>query len=415
VSGRLIGDKVRYLPAIAVALLALALAAAAPTARVSAPMLDQRIEAAMAQEGIPGLQAVVVNKEGIIWAKSYGHAVLDPPGPVRPMSNDTMTDSASIAKLIVAIAVLQQVERGRITLDDDIGRSLPFPVRNPAWPGVPITWRMLLTHTSSMETEDDARDLPFTYFGRDPPVALDEFARGTVSAGSPYYWPRLYRAGRPGTERIYSNYAFTVLAVAVEGLVHEPFDAYARHAILAPLKMTRSSYRLAGLTSQDVAVGYASVREGAGHYRFVPARTHWKQMASGGTPLEHQLTCPDYPNGCLHTCALDFARILLMVANHGTVDGARILAPASVELMMTPSGFRNHDGWQQGLGMNGPENHRGRQLWGHDGEDYGTSTSVYFNPESGVGAAVLTNAMDPAWTQTFAVDDLNFHLMSWFE
>ena len=51
----------------------------------------------------------------------------------------------------------------------------------------------------------------------------------------------------------------------------------------------------------------------------------------------------------------------------------------------------------------------------HDGEDRGIANAAFFNPRTGIGAIVLTNAMDPGWTQTYAVGDLDYHLMSWFE
>jgi CubicO group peptidase (beta-lactamase class C family) len=42
-------------------------------------------------------------------------------------------------------AMLQPRERGLLNIDDDINRYLPFSVRHPAYPGTPITIRMLLT------------------------------------------------------------------------------------------------------------------------------------------------------------------------------------------------------------------------------------------------------------------------------
>ena len=56
----------------------------------------------------------------------------------------------------MTVAVMQ-VEKGHLALDDDIDHHLPFAVRNPEWPDVPITWRMLPSHSSSLNSEDDAR------------------------------------------------------------------------------------------------------------------------------------------------------------------------------------------------------------------------------------------------------------------
>ena len=55
------------------------------------------------------------------------------------MGNDSVAFSGSVEKILVTVAVLQQVEKDRLSLDDGINHSVPFKVRNPVWPDVPIT------------------------------------------------------------------------------------------------------------------------------------------------------------------------------------------------------------------------------------------------------------------------------------
>jgi CubicO group peptidase (beta-lactamase class C family) len=62
---------------------------------------------------------------------------------------------ASVSKLFAGAAVLKLVSEGSITLDDDICDVLPndhviTECRNPYWPETIVTWRMLVTHTSSL-------------------------------------------------------------------------------------------------------------------------------------------------------------------------------------------------------------------------------------------------------------------------
>ena len=92
---------------------------------------DAFIQLVMRSAGLPGLQTVVVKNGRVVWAKSYGNAVLDQPGPRRAMSNESVVFSASVAKILVTVAVLQQVEKGKLSLDDDINQFVPFKVRNP--------------------------------------------------------------------------------------------------------------------------------------------------------------------------------------------------------------------------------------------------------------------------------------------
>ena len=285
---------------------------------------DVEIRHMMQAAGIPGLQTVVVKDGRVVWAKSYGYAVLDHPGPRAAMRNDSIVLSASVAKILVAVAVLQQVERGKLALDDDINRSLPFAVRNPAWPDVPITWRMLLTHTSSMNSEDDARSYAAAEFGHDSSGTLDEYVRSAFVPGGAFYWAERFRSAKPGSERIYSNEAFDLAALALQRVTGEDFARYLDREVLTPLGMRDTSYWLAGRPIARYAVGYATIRQKAGVHRYIPAREYWAHLPAGTNVLEYQYTCPNYPEGCAHTTALDFARLMLMLMNGGVIDGKQI-------------------------------------------------------------------------------------------
>ena len=384
-------------------------------ARGADATLDTVVQYVMSKAGIPGLQAVVIKHGRITWAKSYGYAVLEEPGPKKLMRNESILLSASVVKMWVAVAVMQQVETGRLALDDDIDRSLPFSVRNPRWPEVPITWRMLLSHTSSLNSEDDARLWETTVFGEDSTVTLEEVARSDFAPDGRRRWANQFRPGKPGTERIYSNDGYVLAAYALQRVMQQPFDQYVDERILRPLRMAHSGYWLAGRSMDHFAVGYASLRQKGGGYQYSPARAYWWHGDAGGNVKDHQPTCSDYPAGCAHINALDLARFMLMLMNGGSLEGKKILDRKSVDLMATPTGLRNLDGWNQGLGFNGPEDTKGRQVWGHDGEDRGAANAFYFNPKTGLGAIVFANGMDSDYSTTYAVDDLAMHLMAWFE
>jgi len=154
---------------------------------------DRFIQQMMKSAGIPGVQAVVVKGNRILWSKSYGYAVLAQLGPVTPMRNDSILFTCSVAKILTAVAVMQQVEKGSISLDDDINRYVPFMVRNPKWPDVPITWRMLLTHTSSINDATGVEESVYTY-GMQNPVTLEAYLEGIFKPGGIYQRPDSYLA-----------------------------------------------------------------------------------------------------------------------------------------------------------------------------------------------------------------------------
>jgi CubicO group peptidase (beta-lactamase class C family) len=139
---------------------------------------DSFVRQTMKSAGLPGVQTVVVKNNRIVWQKSYGQAVLAQPGPARPMRDDSILFTCSISKILTAVAVMQQVEKGRLSLDDDINAYVPFVVRNPKWPDVPITWRMLLTHTSSINDAEDVQEALYVY-GASSPITFEEYVEGT--------------------------------------------------------------------------------------------------------------------------------------------------------------------------------------------------------------------------------------------
>jgi len=390
-----------------------------PNRHVSSPATRRDLDAFIRQlidnAGMPGLQAVVVKDGKIVWSGSYGDAVLDVPGPRRSMRNDSIIHIASTSKILVAIAVLQQVEKGKLSLDDDINKYVPFPVRNPRWPDVPITWRILLTHTSSIDDMDQASDDARCVFGKDDPETFEDYVKNRFEVNGRYYASNLYRIGKPGSERIYTNDGIALAAFALENIVHESFASYVLQTILDPLKMNATGYFLAPLPADRLTVGYVTERKPDGTFAHILPRTFLEHKPPSGTVSDNQISYSDYPVGGIHTTATDYARLMMMFQNRGTLDGAKILNPSSVELMCSPSGYRNLDGWVQGLGLLGPEDLRGRQLWGHDGSDRAYVSAFFFSPKTHVGAIVFANANYPDYSLSYALLDLDLHLMSWFE
>jgi len=385
------------------------------TATSPASRLDALVQQLMDNAGMPGLQAVVVKNGKIVWSGAYGNAVLDSPGPRRPMRDDSQILIASTGKILVPIAVLQQMERGKLSLDDDINKYLPFSVRNPRWPDVPITWRMLLTHTSSIDNRTEEFTNSIYVFGKEHPVTFDDYMENRLRAKGRYNDSKVFRAGKPGSERIYSDDGISLAAYALERIVDESFADYVQHEIFKPLKMESTSYFLARLSVDRLSVGYVVDRKAHGAFAYLSVSASLEHKPAGGSVLDNQTSFPDYPAGRVYTTANEYARLMMMFLNGGTLDGARILSQSSVNLMVTPSSYRNLDGWNQGLGLHGPVDLHGRQLWGHDGQEPGDASAFFFNPETRIGAFAISNGNYPDFSMNYVLLDLDLHLMSCFE
>ncbi len=87
-------------------------------------ILEQAFEAAVAKHDLPGVVLTAQDKSGKInYSKAFGNDSLK--DSARPMELDSTFLLASATKLVTCVAALQAVERGLVTLDEDITRILP--------------------------------------------------------------------------------------------------------------------------------------------------------------------------------------------------------------------------------------------------------------------------------------------------
>lgn len=90
-----------------------------------------------------GLSVVGVCRGEIIDVFNYGWSDIQ---RKIPLSTETKFRIASISKHVTTIGLMRLFEQGKFKLDDDVSTALGFQVRNPNFPDVIITYRMLLSH-----------------------------------------------------------------------------------------------------------------------------------------------------------------------------------------------------------------------------------------------------------------------------
>ena len=90
---------------------------------------------------------------------------------------------ASISKHVTALGLLKLWESGNFTLDDDVSKALNFTLRNPNFPNVPITYRMLLSHQSSIVQGSKYDKFLSDTYNVDPAPGVDQL----LTPGGQYY------------------------------------------------------------------------------------------------------------------------------------------------------------------------------------------------------------------------------------
>ncbi len=109
--------------------------------------IDAVVNNRMTELGLVGVGAAIVVDKRVVWMKGYGFA--DKANRV-PFTPETVMNVGSISKTITGVALMRAVQDGKLSLDEDVNRYLPFKVVHPSFPDARITLRQLATHTSGI-------------------------------------------------------------------------------------------------------------------------------------------------------------------------------------------------------------------------------------------------------------------------
>jgi len=267
--------------------------------------------------GVPGVVAVVTDRDGPIYEGAFGKRDLSGDAP---MTLDTVGWIASMTKAVTGTAAMQMVERGKLNLDTPAADVVPDladpqvlegfgadgePVLRPA--GRPITLRHLLTHTSGLVynlwSAEMARYLEAT--GK-PAVTTCERAALDLPL-----------AFEPG-ERWQYGIGIDWAGLMVEAVTGQRLGDYLRENVFEPLGMDDTAFRITPGMRRRLATVHARTPDGA------------------LVPIEFEL--PQEPEfemggGGLYSTAPDYAKFVRMILNGGAADGNRVLQPDTVDLM----------------------------------------------------------------------------------
>lgn len=235
-------------PPLAARALSTPAAAAAQTQyRDALKLVEVWADAQVAFERLPGLTAGVVLGQDLVWSQTWG--TLDHRRRV-PTRTDTIYSICSISKLFTAVAVMQQWEEGRLSLDDDIGKHLPgFALQRSDADSGPITIRALLSHAAGLPREAD-----FPYWT--PPdfkfPTREQLLQGLSSQRT---------IARTSERYQYSNLGMALLGEVVAATSGMPYADYVQQRILNPLKLSDTAPRLpAPLWGTRLAQGFGAIK-----------------------------------------------------------------------------------------------------------------------------------------------------------
>ena len=202
-----------------------------------ASALDALVDTGRLEQRLPAVVAAVADATGeILWSRAAGVVAVD---PLTPATTEMGLRIGSITKTMTAGLVLQLVDEGRISLDDDVNDHLTsYRVTGPG--GEAIQVRQLLSHTSGL--------------GMRPGVEIGCPA-GEEPALADFYGPQLIGLQPPGNAFTYSNDAFAALGQLVADVTGLPLAERAVSSLFDPLGMSSTSFVRDARTTRQLLDG----------------------------------------------------------------------------------------------------------------------------------------------------------------
>ncbi len=319
-----------------------------PSGSVDMSDVDRFVERELRASSLPGAAVAITRGDHVLHVRGYGR---DAGGA--PVTGTTLFRIASLSKSITALAVMQLVEAGRLSLDRTVAAYVP-EFRPADSRGTDITVRQLLNQTSGLA------DRAFNELEDPQPRTLAEAVSRLRAATL---------VADPGAEWNYHNPNYEVAARLVEVASGQPFDRYLRERVFAPAGMKDS------LTTYTDNAPVAGLAEG-----HVMAYGH---AFAVGLPDKFGAGAGD-----VVSTASDMARWLVLQTNHGrSAEGHRLLSEELLHQMhtsSTPVGY--------GYGWSVHRTPEGSIRVGHTGNLLTFSSFQTILPDTGYGVVVLFNS-----------------------
>ncbi len=201
--------------------------------------IDSLFQKGVAEGLIPGGVIGLIHHNEVLHAKAYGFSDLASKTPIN--FENTRFQLGSVGKVLTAMAVMMEVEQGRLDLDQDVNEYLSeFKIKVPA--NRPVTLRDILTQSAGF----NERVIGYAAKSKEEVQPLDEHLKKRM--------PEIYTT--PGKEISYSNYGFGLAGHLVELSSGLDFRDYVGKNIFEPLEMTTATYRIPEENEKDFATGY---------------------------------------------------------------------------------------------------------------------------------------------------------------
>jgi CubicO group peptidase (beta-lactamase class C family) len=312
--------------------------------------IDELIKQRLTSVG-PGGVVLVAKTGQILYKKALGIADLQTP---KTMQADMVFRIGSITKQYTAIAILQLVEQGKISLQDSIQKYVQeFPSK-----GYPITIENLLTQTSGIPDY-------MTVKNHDPAKERDEY---TPAQGVDYFKDEPLKF-KPGSKFEYSNSNFYLLGYIIELVTGQSYESYIKKNLFEPAGLQHTYYLNKGVNIKNMASGYSRT-----------ASKNWE-------PAELQNPTFMYAAGGIMSNAEDLFKW------HQALSAGKLVSLEALQKAFTPFTFSDNSLSGYGYGWF-IKNLDGSKTIEHSGSTDGYQTDEIYLPQQDIFIATLFNGFE---------------------
>ncbi len=334
--------------------------------------VDGVVGRAMAEDHIAGVTVSVVQGGQVVLKKGYGLSNIDQGKPVDP--DRTLFRIGSISKTFTWIALMKEVEAGRMRLDAPLNLYLPerLHIRDQGFKQQVLV-RHTMNHTGGFEDRALGQ-----LFERDPNRVrpLELYLQKE----------RMRRVREPGMIPSYSNYAVGLAGEAVSNVVGKPFEQLAEEEIFRPLGMWRTTFR----EVRDVRDGLPAPMPAE---LAADASQGFRWVGGGYQARPYEFVGQIAPAGGASSTAGDMAKYMLVLLNNGSLgaDRAPLYSPRTAAAFAgqtwrpAPSVAGTNHGFMD-IALPG-----GRRGYGHGGATIAFFSMMVVVPELNLGVFVSTN------------------------
>lgn len=347
---------------VAISLLALVLATSTGLADPKIPDdVRDHVQALVEEKICTGIVVGIVDENGAtIYAQ--GRTALE---GGRPVDEKTLFEIGSISKVFTSILLCDQVESGKVALDDPISKFVPSGVTVPAHGEHPITLRTLSTHRSGLPRMPDN----FNPADGDNPY-VDYMEKDLFECLSHHALRR-----DAGAEYEYSNLGAGLLGQLLARVSGKPYEALLRDRIAGPLGLADTCITIKAEDASRFADGYSGGMK----------RAHWDFDAIAGA-------------GALRSTASDMLRFLAfnMGLKHCEID-------AALQAAQAPRSDTGNPDLEMALGWHVWKKYAAEIIW-HNGGTAGFHSFCGFRKDKKLGVVVLAN-------DSYNIDGIGLHLL----